>query len=120
MTSVSATLTVYVPATEDTLGIKPGSGIVGSPVGGTPPRVRIDFEGNIHHAVNIVTYEDRLLHAAGRHTWNEGRGYPTVARQWVRAELLHAVGTYDANTWRVVEITDREALDAWVGLWKPS
>lgn len=119
-------LTIYVPASEDALGIRPGSGIVGSPVevppalqpvivlADEPARLRVDYEGNLHNAVNIVTWEDRLKHAAGRHVWNDGRGYPTVARMWVEADKLHAVGSYDTNTWRVVEITDQAAVDAWV------
>ncbi|HEY1292858.1 MAG TPA: hypothetical protein VGJ60_07265 [Chloroflexota bacterium] len=116
-------LTIYVPAGEDTLGIKPGSGIVGSSeptsssivqgLAAAMDRVRIDYEGNLHGAVNIVTWEDRVKHAAGRHVWNEGRGYPTVARRWVEPEKLHAVGTYDTDTWSIVEITDLAAVAAW-------
>jgi len=69
-------LKIYVPAPGSFMAtlIKQGSGIVGSacPVigarEGTPveeERVSIDYEGNVNGASNIVTWEDKVFHAAG-------------------------------------------------------
>ena len=125
---VPAPLTVYVPASEDTLGIKPGSAIVGShpncTCGGDDPNcpshevVRIDYEGGLYGSSNMNSYEDCLLHAADRHVWNQGRGYPTVARMHVPTDKLHRVGFYDPVFHQLV-VDDHPALDAWKSLWRP-
>lgn len=96
------TLTVYIPADERAealLGIKPGSAIVGSPLEDDPTAsIRIDYEGNLFGAINMNTDGERMQIAAGRHIWNNGKGFPTVARQWVEPALLCAVATYDTDT----------------------
>jgi hypothetical protein len=121
-------LHVYVPK-DDRYGILPGSGIVGSPVeipaalrpviieADEPARVRIDYEGGKFRQTEYEDFERRLLHAADRHTWNNGRGYPTIARMVVPAEELIEVGTYDYDSERRVyrlEVTDKTTLDAWI------
>lgn len=87
-------LTVYVPRVSGTLAkeIDLASGIVGSP-SDEPGIIRIDFEGNRHGAVNIVTWADRLRAAASRHQ----AGYPTIAQLWVPETELVAIGRFDAE-----------------------
>jgi hypothetical protein len=132
------TITVYVPAnsgTEALLDIKPGSGIVGSPdpddpLAGMPTltdeltseRVRIDYEGSLHFADNLSTFEERVYQAAARHLYDGGRGYPTVARQWVPRRWLREVGVYDYAQRRLVADPDPNAaalLAAWVARYRP-
>lgn len=81
---------VYIPALSDPLRgvIRLGSGIVGTTDG---ERTTIDYEGNLYGAQNIVTWADRVMIAAGRHSTR----YPTVARSWVKPEALIRVGTYE-------------------------
>jgi hypothetical protein len=113
------TLTVYLPAAgaPDTSGISAGSGVVGPELPDATGRIQIDFEGNLYDAVNMRRYEERVYHAASRQLWNNGRGYPTVARLWVEPTSVIAVGTIDVDTtsWVYsVEITEQELVDAWV------
>lgn len=100
-------LDVYVPADVFTT-IAPKSGIVGSPVHGSD-HICIDYEGNLHGAANMQTWDDRVHHAAGRHV----SVYPTVARMHVPAHWLIAVGSYSVRTQRVT-VTDAVALQAWL------
>lgn len=95
------------PGSLSCASIHEGSGIVGTPLGGSG-RVLIDFEGNLYGAENMRTYEERLLHAADRHRTR----YPTMARMAVRVAELHLVGTYDTDT-RTLLVTDEAALAAW-------
>src|SRR5207253_7459535 len=79
-----------------------GSGIVGKVMG--DGNVLIDFEGAIHG--QEMSYEDRVHHAWGRHTWNDGRGYPTIARMVVPFKDLIEVGFLEIR-----EPTDEEVAD---------
>jgi hypothetical protein len=103
------TLSVYVPQVGALPWVDPGSGIVGSSLDGIPDKLLIDYEGNRHHAVNLVTLADRLAQAAGRHLTR----YPTVARAVVDADRLLWVGTFDPSTGRV-ELGNSEPLEAWL------
>jgi hypothetical protein len=67
-----------------------GSGIVGSRNDATG-RVLIDYEGNRIRTANLVSYADRVHHAAGRRLAN----YPTVACAYVSADVMIRVGDYD-------------------------
>lgn len=145
-------LTVYIPATADTFGILPGSGIVGSVddmpcphchgqwrqpsasnivtpthcvvcsgclrtfhvTEGRNARIRLDFEPGKFRQMGFDRFETRLMHAADRHTWNNGRGYPTMARRWVKPCQVRAVATYDTDTRQVVDVVDAIALATWV------
>jgi hypothetical protein len=87
--------TIYIPteAAGTRLQIAPGSGIVG--LSRDNGGVLLYFEGNLHNAENLRTYEERLACAAGRLFTR----YPTVAkillsREDVERELI-AVGTID-------------------------
>lgn len=77
------------------LTIRPKSGIVGVPAR-LADHTLIYYEGNIFNAANIVTWADRVEHAAGRLTW-EGRGYPTIAVAMVQTEWLTPVGIWDGQ-----------------------
>ena len=105
-------LAVYVPAGEDTFGIKPGSAIVGVPKG--PEPILVDYEGGLYGQEGIEFFRQRLLHAADRHT----RLYPTVARVLLPPAALHQVATYDTESGHL-EVIHAEALDAWTSLWRP-
>jgi hypothetical protein len=100
-------IAVYVPRPGRLKFIDPGSGIVGAPIGA--PRTRIDYEGNRHGAVNLVTFADRVQVAAGRYL-NDA---PTIARAWVAREDLVLVGSYDPHL-GVVTVTVRQPLAAWL------
>jgi len=83
---------------------------VGSPPPADPERIVIDYEGNLYGAANIVTFADRVCVAAERHTARD----PTIARQYVHAGDLIAVGLWDSDE-GVVQVTDPEPLAAWLG-----
>src|SRR5262245_35255897 len=70
--------------------VRRGSGIVGQYDGGAE-RVLLHFEGNLYDAFNIVTYADRVIHAAGRLLMD----YPTVAKAKVPPAMIVRVGTFD-------------------------
>jgi len=105
-------LNVYVPAGEAFFGIYPGSAIVG--FDRASRLCEVYFEGGLYNASYFAAFSDRLLHAAGRCS----EPYPTVARLSLPREALQLVGTHDPET-HVLDVDDREALDAWVRLWKP-
>lgn len=100
-------LTVYVPTTDSSLRrtLLPGSALVGSPNG---HRCLVDFEGNRYGSQNLRTYQQRLLHAAGRHV----ERYPTVARAFVQRSELIEIGTYDVYQ-RTLTVTDPTELRGW-------
>lgn len=119
-------LTVYVPRGESLLRavIKQGSGIVGTPVrdwfhnqhedpeDAEADRIVIDYEGNLYGAANVVTFADRVLHAAGRHQ----AVYPTAARSVVKKDELVAVAEWDGAC--VNLLADESAMAAladWLG-----
>lgn len=122
-------LKIYVPkpATQTSLAIRRGSGIVGQPANPRDPndvlRIKIDYQDVHGLNSNIRTWEDAIFHAAGRqlHTRPGGppalnsKGYPTIARIWASANELIEVGVFRCDErWKyTIEITNQEALDAW-------
>lgn len=88
------------PLPHSVADIRPGSAIVGSNAG---DRLLIDFEGNLYGASNIVTFADRVLHAAER----QAVKYPTVARRLVDPGDLVEVASFDKES-GVVVVEDRE------------
>lgn len=102
-------LAVYVPQAGSRLEdeIAAASGIVGSKDEGG--NITIDYEGNIYGAENIITFADRVNHAAGRHR----ERYPTRARRYGMdpGELL-IVGYFDGER---VRVDNSEALTSWLG-----
>ena len=108
-------LDVFIPAGEGPWSIDPGSGIVGTIepaiVGNDPDVLVVDYEGNRYNAVNIITYADRVAHAAGRHVTK----YPTAARAWVSPGSMIQVGEFDPTTGVVTLTAERLVLD-WCSL----
>lgn len=115
MTEIPAAVALYVPAPDTPLRalIDPGSGVVGTSDAywhGTrriTPKVGVhvvDFEGNRFNASNIVTYYDRVAHAADRHF----TAYPTIARTRAHEDDLIHVGWYYPHAKRIeILATDR-------------
>lgn len=107
-------INVYVPDPafmrgRQTASIDPLSGIVGNAVAdGLVPAnddapVLIYYESNRFGAVNIVTFADRCMIAAGRLT----QRYPTIARREVRSGAVIRLGEYLPDQRRVVIDDDR-------------
>lgn len=109
-------LHIYVPTEKCHAHILPGSGIVGVELEGPRRQVLIHFEGNRYGSENIKTWEDKLLHAAGRLV----ERYPTIAFAVVDRDAVRAVGIYETDTWSVVERWDhndaviKKALNEWL------
>lgn len=69
------TLDILIPIGEEFRFLLPGSGIVANPTPKADNYKSVRYEGNKYGAINLCTYEDRLLTAAHR-LWSN---YPTVA-----------------------------------------
>lgn len=104
-------LRVYIPrdGTAARAAIAEQSGVVGSRAEGG--RVLLDYEANMHGAVNIKTFADKVHHAAGRHT----AGYPTRARTEVDNAAVIEVGRYDGER-VILDAERREAVADWLGV----
>jgi hypothetical protein len=104
-------LRVYIPrdGTAARAAIAEQSGVVGTPADGD--RVLLDYEANMHGAVNIKTFADKVHHAAGRHA----AGYPTRARTEVDESAVIEVGLYDGER-VILDAERREAVAGWLGL----
>jgi hypothetical protein len=113
-------LNVYVPAPGRYTPIEAGSGIVGvethDQMGEPTGSVVVDYEGNFFGAANIVTWADRIHHAASRHV----NRYPTTARSLLPADHLIAVGIYDYERGTLIVPGEHEArIAAWLGIPAP-
>lgn len=99
---------LYVPAPGTRTHVDAGSAIVGERRGDV-----IDAHYERGGASNVQTFEDRILHAAGRRSHR----YPTSARSGFPADEMIDVGSvqYDdvLRRWYICDITDAEALEAW-------
>lgn len=108
------TLDVLVPrsGTPAERAIDAGSAIVARQ--GSEDRVLVCFEGNGSGADDIVSFDDKVMQAAGllvQRRWAIARG------TFVRNDF-QLVGTYTfSNDWltRKLEITNRESLEKWTG-----
>lgn len=127
---------LYVPREGFPLACDPKSAIVGSParqwmegreakIDGRSARsvapdsnLVIDFEGNRYNALNMKTYADRAVHAAGRHHEH----YPTVARCVVPQKRLIRVATFDLEGEQVQLLGPDEvqALMRWLDVDHPA
>lgn len=96
--------------------VLPGSGMVGTPMG-DGARWVVDYEGNRNRSDNIITFADRVLHAAGRHPGQSSpNGYPTIARAVVLADAVVMIGEWDPVAGEVVLLDGGEAaLARWLG-----
>ena len=99
-------VSVFVPAPESgsLANIKRGSGIVAVEL---RPWTRIDYEGDLYNASNMVTFADRVKRAWQR----QEHEYPTIARMVVPAGELVKVGEFDSEN-GVVEIGHEAPMDA--------
>ena len=118
-------LAVYVPnpdapphVARQVKAIAPGSGIVGRILQERDPDespVLIYFEGNVYGSGNIITFADRVYHAASRMTHDA----PTIAMRAVQADALVQVGWFYPQHQRV-EVEDGGSLTRvakWLGLY---
>lgn len=109
-----------------TAQIDPASGIVGSNaqewltakygepmLGRSETALTIDYEGNRYNAINIVTWADRVSHAADRHRTH----YPSVARHVAEPTDLIHVGTFDGTQVTLEPVAENIPLLAdWLGI----
>ena len=105
------TYLVLIPVCPETK-IDAGSGIVGLYDGDS---LRVYFEGGGHQQNPPMSFEDKLLHAAGRMF----ASYPTVAYGYFQPASFHIVGSYEFSVdfkKRTLHVFDQQALTAWVGL----
>lgn len=100
-------LSVYVPTRH--LGIAEGSGIVGAQ---SVDMVHVYYEGNLYDASNIVTWADRIDHAADRLVAN----YPTIAQMVTDAEDLTRVGTWDGKQVTLLDNVAANIVYEWLRL----
>lgn len=110
--AIETQLAVYVPAPGWRHTIHPKSGIVGSPASVRDQAwdLCIDFHGDLYPMANIVTYADRVHHAADRHLVR----YPTVARAWVRfSDVIHVGTWFHVSQELVIFDADRD-LQRWL------
>ena len=113
-TTAPSRLNVYVPHPESRLctELAHGSAIVGLPV--ASGAVRIYFEGNVIHAVNLVRFRDKAAQAASRMLHNFPAGYPTTARDEVDPREVVEIGKIATGDGRL-EITARaDELSWWI------
>jgi len=111
----TAELIVYVPDRENPIGaiyakdLAAGCAIVGPKV--SPPErahAAVYFEAS--RVSNIVTFADRVHHAADRLVHQT----PTHAKATLPANALRVVGTFVLAT-RTLQVTDEPALADWLG-----
>lgn len=99
------TLTVYIPRSGalSTLFLAPGSALVADPEKEyLPGQIVCYYEGNIHGAVNLRTFADKALCAAGR----LAKKYPTSALAAFPVEDLVEVGSasFAPDCWPKIEV----------------
>jgi hypothetical protein len=113
---------LYVPPEHSPLRgeLLPGSAVVGElrRTDDGDLVFQIDFEGNRYGAVNLQTYGQRCMQAAGR----MAADYPTTARRLLSSdqarEQLDLIGTYDDGE-RLVYLdgeAQRARLADWLGV----
>lgn len=96
--------------------ILPGSALVCQAVNETPliddeGYVFFAFEGNANGAVNLETYYEKCLCAAGRLKTS----YPSIAYGRARIEDLTVVANYDLDRCVFDQVLDRETMEVWSG-----
>ena len=109
MGHISKRYHLMVPIGPMTTVFAPQTAFVGKEIEGDQYLVHLEEPGN---ASNVVTYEDRIRHAAGRLHEN----YPTSKMIGGNADTFKTVGTVlyrNGIGWHIETITDRDALEAW-------
>ena len=92
-----------------------GSGVVTNGEIDTEGRIEVWFEGNRYKAENLVTYEQRVMHAAGR----LAQRYPTTAKATAPVEEFIEVGTFTfSNDWltHTLKLSDPATVYMWCGV----
>lgn len=102
---------VYIPVSNDKLGISGGSAIVGVPV--EEAQVLAYLEGNLYKAVNLHKYKERVQIAALRLRDN----CPTVAKEIILTSELIIVGNYDTES-NELSIRLPDLLSQWESLYR--
>lgn len=108
------TANIVVPVNLDNaFGIKQNSAILVTQKPNQDGFHTMYYEGNLHGAVNLETFEEKLMVAAGRMRDN----YPTIARECPSVELVDKmfikVGEYDMSNW-TPSISEPTLLNAWL------
>jgi hypothetical protein len=112
----TAELIVYVPDPEDPIGaiyakdLAAGCAIICAKVSPTE-RAHAAVYLEASRASNVVTFADRVYHAADRLVHQA----PTHARAMLPVNALRAVGTFVLAT-RALQVTDEPALAGWLGM----
>lgn len=101
-------LAVVVPIADAGMSIVPGSACVAAPIDGSN-LWDVYYEGDVYNTG--MTFDDKLLHAAGRLI----QRYPTIARMVLAEPQLLFVGLYDYET-KTLDVESREVLDGWRGV----
>jgi len=104
------------PGTRASRNIDPGSGVVTLAAywrsAADTDRVLVYYEGNRYGAVNLTTFEERVLQAAGR----LDKRYPTIAKGAWPAIEFDVVGTFSfSEDWRAhrLDVTDAALVARW-------
>jgi hypothetical protein len=107
-TACAPVFDLWVPRVATTT-IAPRSAIVSSRDQSGEHRL-VYLEGNLYGAENLSRYAERVRSAAGRAFYR----YPTIAKARLPTADLLLVGTYDARSRRVTQISDAAALAAYL------
>jgi hypothetical protein len=103
---------VFVPAEGRLDSIAPGSAIVGELTNAElhdgRRLVQVYYEGNLYGAMNMDTYEGRMVIAADRLSVH----YPTIAQRLVPVDDLICIGTWCHET-QTLDVEEPELLEAW-------
>jgi hypothetical protein len=104
---LSLVILVPKPDTMAARRIDRGSGVVAE-LRTDAPQLVVHFEGNRHDAENLRSYDDRVIHAAGRLVTS----YPTIACGVFHRNDFLVVGTFDVET-RRLDLTNLDAVESW-------
>jgi hypothetical protein len=96
-------------------GIAAASAIVArpghDPDDGEEALIQLYYEGNVHGAINLKRFHQRLANAAGRLLTR----YPTIATVMARRADVILVATYEADTASIASVIDGPTLAGWAG-----
>ena len=74
-------------------------------------RIMVWFEGNLHDAVNLRRYAERLRCAADR----LARDYGTIAKAHLPLDGFRVAGRFDLDRMVILEVGDADLLERWAG-----